>query len=174
MEKEYKLSKKELEIEFIKKVAKYNKLKKIEKYISRIAGTIALVNTIIMIANIVIVNHVHIGYILSFLTPLGVVLISEKYLDKKQEKIVKQYQNIQNQLDDIVSMEFEKKSYALEKNNSNISCNNDLIKNIQEEKELLEKYKQDLNYYSIDRVDEELSNEIDSRNYALLKLNQLK
>ena len=89
-------------------------------------------------------------------------------------KISKQHENIKDQLDDIISMEFEKRRYALEKNNNNISCNNDLIKNIQEEKALLEKYKKDLNYYSIDRVDEELSNEINNRNYALLKLNQLK
>lgn len=85
-----------------------------------------------------------------------------------------EYKNVQHQLDDIISIDFEKKRYALEKKYNNTNTNNDLIKSIQEEKELLEKYKKDLNQYCIYKNNDELTNEINTRNYTLQKLNQLK
>lgn len=173
MEKEF-LSKHELEDNLKLTRIKYHRLSEIGNCISKVCGSVAIISAIIMTGSAIIVNHVHIGYMISFFTSLCAVLISDKCIEKKKDKVRKKYLNTKNQLNDIISMDFEKKRYALEKKYSNTTTNNDLIKSIQEEKELFKKYKEELNKYCINKNDDELTNEINTRNYTLQKLNQLK
>lgn len=169
-----KLNRQELENKLKLTREKYKRLDEIGNCVSKVCGSVAIISAIIMIGSAILTNHVHVGYMVSFLTSLFAVLISDRYIEKKKDKVRKQYLNTKDQLENIISIDFEKKRYALEKKYSNTTTNNDLIKSIQEEKELLEKYKQDLNQYCINRVDDELTNEINTRNYTLQKLNQLK
>jgi len=173
MEKEY-LSKKELENKLKLTKEKYHKISGIDDCILKVCGGAVIVSAIIMGVSAALTFHVHVGYMVAFLTSLCAIPASGKHFNKKLNKLREQYINTKNQLEDIVSIDFEKKRYALEKKYSNTTTNNDLIKSIQEEKELLEKYKKDLNQYCINRVDDELTNEINTRNYTLQKLNQLK
>jgi len=173
MEKEY-LSKKELENKLKLTKEQYHRLSEIGNCISKVCGSVAIISAMIMVGSAIIINHVNIGYMISFLTSLCAVLISDRCIEKKKDKVRKQYLNTKNQLEDIVSMDFEKKRYKLEKKYSKVSSKNKLERNLNEEIELLKKYKEDLNEYCINKNDEEITNEINTRNYTLQKLNQLK
>ena len=173
MKKEY-LNTKETEEKIKIAKTKYHKLDKIGDCFSYSFRSVSVILAIIMIVNVSFLKHVNIVYILSFLTSICAVLTSDKCIEKKKDKVREEYLNAKNQLEDIISIDFEKKRYTLEKKYSKASSNNDIIKNIQEEKELLEKYKQDLNQYCINRIDDKLNKEINTRNYTLQKLNQIK
>lgn len=166
--------KNELENKLIFKKAKYYRINKISNYVSKISIGVLLLESMIMMGNALGLNTVHMSFSAVFLSTIGVSLLSIHILDKKKDKIREEYLSVKEQLEDIVSMDFEKKRYELEKKHGVPTSSNALIKSIEEEKELLQKYKQDLNYYAIYNVDDELKNEINTRNYTLQKLNKLK
>lgn len=161
------LTRKELENNLEEVTNKYTKLNKLYNMLP--IGIICFVSSFI-----VSVSFENLPLIGISVTALIATAVSEIKMSKKLKKIANEVANIQYQLDDIVSVEFEKKRYSREKKYNNTSDKNNLIESIIEERQLLEKYKQDLNQYAIHSVDDELKNEINTRNYTLQKLNQLK
>ena len=101
MEKEY-LSKKELENKLKLTRTKYNRLIEIGNCILKVCGSVAIISAIIMVGSAIVVNHVNIGYMISFLTSLCAALISDRCIEKKKDKVRKQYLNAKNQLNDII------------------------------------------------------------------------
>lgn len=165
MEKEY-LSRKELENKTENLVKEFNKLTKTKNNVETGFAIAMLCTTIsgLLMGNLPLI-------IITLILAITTFVYSTHMLGTIRS-VKDEYKNVQHQLDDIISIDFEKKRYALEKKYNNTNTNNDLIKSIQEEKELLEKYKQDLNQYEIHRIDDELIGEINSRNYTLQKLNK--
>jgi len=169
MKKEY-LNKKELEDKLKLTKAKYHRLDEISNSISIVCGGVVISSAILMILSAMFIQHVHLGLAIAFLTSICAIPISEKCFNKKKDNVRKEYLNVKSQLEDNISMDFEKKRYELEKKFDGPKTQLELIKNIILEKELLERYKKELNKYQINRVDNELKNEINTRNYTLQKL----
>jgi len=162
------LSKKELENKFELSLIRLKKLNNIEMGIA-FGGFLAAIVYFPAISNVS--NNI---ILLLTIPYLAVYSLFSWYAYDKKTKQANKVNDIKNQLNDIISMDFEKKRYELEKKYSDTQNKNDLIKNIQEERELLEKYRNDLNQYCINRNEDEIINEINTRNYTLQKLNQLK
>ena len=167
MEKEY-LSKKELENKFELSLIHLKRLNNIEMCIT-FGGFLAAIVYFPAISNVS--NNM---FLLLTISYLAVYSLSLWYAYDKKTKHANKVNDIKKDLEDIISMDFEKKRYELEKKYTGLQNQFNLCQNLREEIELLQKYKQDLNYYSINRIDSELKKEIKTRNYTLQKLNQLR
>lgn len=173
MKKEY-LTKQELENKLISTRKEYNKQNKIINNIFKISGTIMIIDAIILLPSSIFMQHINVGPFVTFLGIAVGTLVTTNYFEKKKNKIKKQYLSYKDQLEDVISMDFEKKRHELEKKYSNSSCINVTLKSIKDEKEILEQYKQELNEHLIYRINNELTKEIDARDYTLQKLKKVK
>lgn len=107
---------------------------------------------------------------------VGLVLtIHNMIINSIEKKVHKSNDDIKYQLDNLITLDYEKKRYALEKKhekNNDISINQ-LILNAEEKINLLKQYKEELTKYNIDNNEDEINCEMAIQHYSIHNLHNI-